>query len=111
MKESFDPHNPRVKKAHQKHLFNTPPFLALLLLLFIALLAGGIALLYFKYPIGWSLTGFSVLPAMLIFWIKTALADIPINKTNNFTDILSEDLLLLLSVNTSPADFAQILHG
>ena len=109
MKDSFDPHNPRVKKARQKHLLNTPPFLALLLLLFIALLTGGIALLYFKHSIGWTLIGFSVLPAMLIFWIKTALTDIPIKKTDNFTDILSENLLLLLSSSTSATDFAQIL--
>ena len=99
MKDSFDPHNPRVKKARQKHLLNTPPFLALLLLLFIALLTGGIALLYFKHSIGWTLIGFSVLPTMLIFWIKTALTDIPIKKTDNFTDILSENLLLLLFHN------------
>lgn len=109
MKDSFDPHNPRVKKARQKHLLNTPPFLALLLLLFIALLTGGIALLYFKHSIGWTLIGFSVLPTMLIFWIKTALTDIPIKKTDNFTDILSENLLLLLSSSTSATDFAQIL--
>ncbi len=46
---------------------------------------------------------------MLIFWIKTALTDIPIKKTDNFTDILSENLLLLLSSSTSATDFAQIL--
>ena len=72
MKDSFDPHNPRVKKAHQKRIFNSTPVLAAILILFIALLFGGIALLYFKYSVGWTLLGCSVLPAMLIFWIKTA---------------------------------------
>lgn len=109
MKDSFDPHNPRVKKAHQKRIFNNPPFLAIILILFIALLFGGIALLFLKYPVGWTLLGCSALPAMLIFWVKTALADIPIGKTDDFTDIISEDLLLLLSDHTSPADLAQIL--
>ena len=109
MKDSFDPHNPRVKKAHQKRIFNSPPVLTAILILFIALLFGGIALLYFKYSIGWTLLGCSVLPAMLIFWIKTALTSIPIGHTDDFTDIISEDLLLSLSDRTTPADLAQIL--
>ena len=109
MKDSFDPHNPRVRKAHQKHILRTPPVLALTLMVFIALLAGGIALLYFQSPVGWTLLGCSVLPAMLIFWIQTALADIPIGPSGTFTDVISEDLLLLLSSRTTPADFVQIL--
>ncbi len=109
MKNSFDNHNTRVRKAHQKHALNNPVVLIFLFLIFIALLSGGIALLYFKESSGWSLVGFSVLPVMLIYWIKNALADIPIEKNNNFTDLISEDLLLLLSEKTSPLDLIQIL--
>ena len=109
MTTSFNPHNPRVKKAHEKRLFNTAPFLAFTLIIYIALLAGGITLLFFKYPIGWALIGFSAWPAIFIFWAKTALAEIPIGKSNDFTDLLSEDLLLLLSKNTSSTDLIQIL--
>ena len=109
MTDSFDPRSPRVHKARQKHIFHTPPFLALMLVLFIALLTGGIALLYLQYAISWTLLGFSVLPAMLIFWAQTALATIPPGHSDHFTDIISEDLLLLLSSHTTPADFAQIL--
>ncbi|MBQ2643317.1 ATP-dependent Clp protease ATP-binding subunit [Candidatus Saccharibacteria bacterium] len=109
MKNSFDPQNPRVRKAHQKHALNNPPMLALTLVVFIALLFGGITLLYFQNSIGWTLIGFSSLPAMLIFWIKNDLVDIPIGKTDNFTDLISEDLLLLITKNSSPADLTQIL--
>ena len=96
MKNSFDSKNPRVKKAHQKRALNNPPVLALTLIIFIALLFGGIALLYFKISLGWILIGFSAWPAMLIYWIKNALANIPIGKSGNFTDLISEDLLLSL---------------
>ena len=109
MTNTFDPHSPRVKKAHQKHALNTPPVLALVLVIFIALLAGGITLLLIRSSIGWTLIGFSALPAMLLFWIKNALSDIPIGTSGTFTDILSEDLLLLLSPNTTPADLVQVL--
>lgn len=109
MKNSFDHKNPRVRKAHQKHVLNNPPIFVLSLIIFIALLFGGITLLYFKEPIGWTLIGFSIWPAMLIFWIKNALADIPIGKSGDFTDIISEDLLLLLSDTTTPEDLTKIL--
>ena len=109
MKNSFDPKNPRVKKAHQKRALNNPPVLALILIIFITLLFGGIALLYFKISLGWILIGFSAWPAMLIYWIKNALADIPIGKSGNFTDLISEDLLLLLSNNITPADLTKVL--
>ena len=109
MKNSFDPKNPRVRKAHQKRILNNPPVFALALIIFIALLFGGIALIYFKESIGWILIGFSAWPAMLIYWIKNALADTPISKSGNFTDLISEDLLLLLSANITPADLTKVL--
>ena len=109
MNSSFDPKNPRVKKAYQKRSLNSPPVLALTLVIFIALLFGGIALLYFQIALGWALIGFSALPAMLVFWIKNDLNEIPIGKSGSFTDLLSEDLLLLLSSNTTPADLIKIL--
>lgn len=46
---------------------------------------------------------------MLVFWIKNALASVPIGQTNNLTDILSPDLLLLLDQNSTPTNLVQIL--
>ena len=109
MNNTFDPKNPRIKKAYQKRALNNPPVLALTLIIFIALLFGGIALIYFKEPIGWTLIGFSALPAMLVYWIQNALSDIPIKNSGNFTDLLSEDLLTLLSLNTTPTELIEIL--
>lgn len=109
MRNSFDPHNNRVGKVFQKRVFNNPAVIGLSFIVFIALIVGGGALIYFKEPIGWTLIGFSVIPIMLIFWIKNALASVPVGKTDDFTDIISEDLLLLLSEKTTPTDLIKIL--
>ena len=109
MKNSFDSHNSRVKKAHQKRALNTPLILILNFIIFIALLGGGIVLLFFKYSFGWTLIGFSVIPLMMVFWIKSDLAEIPVKQSDNLTDLLSENLLLLLNEKTVPTDLVNIL--
>lgn len=109
MNNNFDPKNPRIKRAYQKRALNSPPVLALSLIIFIALLFGGITFLYFKESVGWTLIGFSALPAMLVYWIQNALNEIPVQNSGNFTDLLSEDLLILLSDNTTPVELIDIL--
>ena len=109
MKNLFDPKNPRIKYAHQKKALNNTPVLILNFIFFLLLLGCGIALLIYKLPIGWSFIGFSILPIMLIFWIKNALAEIPIKNTDNFTDLISEDLLLHLNDKMTPPDLAKII--
>ena len=107
MKNSFDPHNPRVKKAQQKRALNNSMFIALTFIILISLLIGGGILIYFKESIGWTLLGLAAIPTMLIYWIKNDLNDVPIIKSNNFTDIISEDLLLLLSKDISPINLIE----
>lgn len=110
MNNSFDPKNPRVRRAHQKKSLNRPIVLALEFILFLSLLAGGIALLVIKHSIGWIFIGLSVIPFMLIFWVKNALSSIAIGNTDAFTDLISENLLLLLTPDMTPADLTKILH-
>ena len=108
MSSLFDPHNPRIKKAHQKRALNNPAVIALNIVLFIILFAGGITLIFFKISLCWTLIGLSVIPLILIFWIKNALAEVPIVNSTNFTDLLSEDLLLRLNANLTSADLTKI---
>lgn len=110
MKENvYHPFNPRVRKASLKTRLSNPFVRVVNILVFAVLAGGGGALVYFKYPIGWTLCGFSVIFLMLNFWIKNALSEIPIGKTNNITDILSEDLLVPFKKVSSPKDLAKIL--
>ena len=108
-KNSFDSHNPRVRYAREKWLLNNRIILVLLFVLFIILITSGITLLILGYPICWSLIGFSVVPIMFIFWIKNFLSFIPIKNTNNFTDIISEDLLRSLKERMTPLELVEIL--
>ncbi|MBQ3293028.1 ATP-dependent Clp protease ATP-binding subunit [Candidatus Saccharibacteria bacterium] len=106
---SYDPKNPRVKLVHEKKRFNNPPFIVLLVILFIALLAGGITLIFLKNPLCWLLIGFATTPIVILFWIKNALKEIPTKNSNDFTDLISEDLLLLLKPNLTTLDLIPIL--
>ena len=109
MNNSFDPKNPRVKKAHKKHVFHNTPFFAINLVFFFILLAGGIALIVLHMPICWTLIGFSIVPLMFFYWAKNGLADVPTLNTTNFTDLISEDLLLLLNDKMTPANLIEVL--
>ena len=109
MSVTFDPKNSRVKKAHQKRSLNSPAILALYSIMFICFLAGGISLLVMKIALGWLFIGLSAWPIMILFWIKNTLNEIPVKNTENFTDLLSEDLLLLLKAQMSSTDLIKIL--
>ncbi len=109
MKNSFDPKNPRIHQARERSALNSPAVITLNFVIFALLFIGGLTLLFFKLAIGWTFLGFSALPLMLIFWIKNALDTIPLGKTDDFTDLLSPDLLLLLKSDTTPADLVKII--
>lgn len=106
---NFDSNNNRVHLARQKRTFNNGSIIALSYLLFVLLFAGGFVLLFLHLSIGWTLIGFSVIPIMLVFWIKNALASVPIGKGKDFTNLISEDLLLLLNEKTSSKDLTKII--
>ena len=109
MSINFDPKNPRVKIAKRKKALNHTSTIIFSYFITVSLLLGGIALLIVEEPIGWILIGFAPYFIIFSFWIKNALANIPIKNTQNFTDLISEDLLLLLKDNLTPVELVKIL--
>ena len=109
MNNSYDPKNPRIHRARQKHALNRPAVIVLNFIIGAALLICGLALLFFKGSIGWIPIGFAAIPLMLVFWIKNYLSTVPVGKSQDFTDLISPDLLLLLNPNTTPTDLIKIL--
>ena len=109
MKDAFDPKNPRVKLARQKKSLNSSALIGLCYFFSTSMLVGGGTLLFIKEPIGWVFVGFFVWPLMLVFWIKNALKSVPVKNTDYFTDLISEDLLLLLTDKTTPTELVKIL--
>ena len=109
MNYSFDSRNPRVHTARQKKSYNKPSTIILCYFISISLLICGIALLFIHESIGWIPIGFSTWPFMFSYWVKNYLNYVPINQTGSFTDLLSEDLLLLLNEQTTPTNLIKIL--
>ncbi len=109
MKNSFDEKNPRVRLARQKRALNNLPMMVALVLIFLGLTLGGIALLIVKISAGYLLLGFAVFPVMMMFYIKNALAEILPGKTGAFTDLVDEELLLKLKTGTTPAELVKII--
>lgn len=109
MSIEFEPQNPRVKIAKRKKSLNHTFIIVFNCLIAISLLLGGVALLLIQESVGWILIGFVPCPIIFSLWIKNALTSIPIKNTQNFTDLISEDLLLLLKNNLSPTELAKIL--
>lgn len=106
---SFDPKNPRVRRAKLQHTYHNTFHIVLIAIILITFLVGGIVLLVLRSPWAWTLFGLAALPAMLLFWIKNALADIPIGSSEDITDLLSADLLLHLKTDSTPQDLITIL--
>ena len=109
MNDAFDPKNNRVKLASQKHLYHSPLVIISAILIFIALVAGGTALLIQKESLGWIAIGFAVYPLILIYWIKRGISNIPIKNSDQFTDLISEQLLRLLRSNLSVPELIDLL--
>ncbi|MBO7718272.1 ATP-dependent Clp protease ATP-binding subunit [Candidatus Saccharibacteria bacterium] len=105
----FDSKNPRVHKAYQKRIFNSPAVLLFNFIILVVLLAGGGVLFYFKSCFCWLLFGCSAFPIVFMFWVKNSLSEIPIKNSQKFTDLISEDLLLLLNEKMTPTDLVRIL--
>ena len=105
----FNPNNPRIKLARRKKVFHRPIFTVLSITMILALIIGGIILLFLHYSIGWAFIGFSSLPFMFVFWIQNALEEIPVKESQDFTDLLSEELLLKIKPTSTPQDLLNII--
>lgn len=105
----FNPHNSRVHKAHQRRSYRHPIVVIMNLLLGITLISLGILFIILHNPIGWIPLGFSSIPFMFIYWVKNALATIPIIESDDFTNILSEDLLCSIHPKLTPPELITIL--
>jgi len=107
---TIDVNNSRYVKARLRKRFNNRLIKLANLMFFLALLVGGILLLfYYKMPIGWTLVGFSVVFLMLNFWISNDLNDIPVGKTEDITDLLSENVLVKVNANTTLKDLIKAI--
>lgn len=108
-KINFEYNSIRSEKARIAVKFND--FILNIISITSVLLAlSGIFLIIYKMPVGWSLIGFSVIPAMIVEWYKGELHHIKVpKKINSMDDILSGTVLGHLSEKPSPRELATIV--
>lgn len=107
MSVAYNPFSRRATEARANKIFNSTPVKALLIIVMLALLGGGAALIYFKNSIGWMLVGFAAWPLVLLIWAKYELKNIPIGSHNTINDLLSNDCLARLGQNPTPQSVAK----
>ncbi len=105
----FNYHSARSQKARIAVKFSDTK-IKLMSALSIFLALSGIAMIIFKIPLGWSLIGFSVIPAMIAEWYRGELHHLKLPKNiDSMDDILSGRVLGYLSENPSPQEIATIV--
>jgi ATP-dependent Clp protease ATP-binding subunit ClpC len=76
---------------------------------FILMIAGAV-LVFIGWPIGWTLIGLTVVPAMIIEWKHGELKELlPTSEVNSIDDILDGDVLGRLSRSPTPYEIATIV--
>ncbi|MDB5167182.1 MAG: hypothetical protein JWN26_327 [Candidatus Saccharibacteria bacterium] len=82
----------------------------LLIACVVVLIVAGVLGVALGWPVGWALVGFSAIPAMTIEWARGELDDLkPEDKYDSVDDILSGDILGLLSRSPTPYEVATIV--
>lgn len=88
----------------------TKIWLTLLAVCMVLLLLSGGVFLALSWPIGWALIGFAVVPAMIVEWKKGELQNLaPVKNPASIDDVLSGDVLGLLSHKPTPYEVATIV--
>lgn len=100
----------RSVEARADKLLNSAPIKALLVLVLIALIGGGGALLYLHQSIGWLLISLAAIPLEFLIWAKYELKEIPIGKNNTINDLLSNECLARLGAHPTPQSVATWLY-
>ena len=88
----------------------TKTWLSLLAVAMLLLLLLGMALVVLSWPIGWALIGLAVVPAMVVEWQAGELKNLaPTAEATAIDDVLSGDILGLLSAKPTPYEVATIV--
>ena len=87
-------------------------WITLLIVLSIALVIGGVALLVLDMALGWFIFSLAALPAMYVEWYNGELKNLPVDKNSDSIDgWLEGDILAKLPDNATPKQVANIVGG
>lgn len=104
----FDWNSTRAQYARLGHKLS--PWIFLIEICFVLLIAGGLLALVFSMAVGWALIGVSAIPIMIVQWYKYELRDVPVEPSSaTVHGLLDSELLALLPNQPSPKDIALAL--
>ena len=99
----------RAAEARADKILNSAPIKLLLVLAMLALLGFGGYVLYLRNPLGFILIGCAFIPLVVMIWAKYELKYVPIGRSNNINDLLSNECLARLGHAPVPIEVAQWL--
>ncbi|MBR6961878.1 ATP-dependent Clp protease ATP-binding subunit [Candidatus Saccharibacteria bacterium] len=99
----------RAAEARADKILNSAPIKLLLVLAMLALLGFGGYMLYLRNSLGFILIGCAFIPLVVMIWAKYELKYVPIGRSNNINDLLSNECLARLGHAPVPVEVAQWL--
>jgi hypothetical protein len=107
--KTYNYRSPRADKARIGASL-TQTWLTVMTVCMLLLLFAGGAFIALSWSVGWALIGFAVIPAMIVEWQKGELQDLaPVKNPDSIDDVLSGDILGLLSHRPTPYEAATIV--
>ena len=106
---NFNYNSLRARNARLGKVFGKPFILMIFALMTIGMIAGGVALVIFKFAVGWVLVGFAIIPVMLIYWTRKELIPVPVENKHGINGVLSNDVLAGLPKNPKTLDIAKVV--
>ncbi len=107
----FNYHSIRAKKARVGKILNNFGTRAVSIFVGLSFFAGFIYFVFLdKNPVGWLLAAGAILILQILLWSKSDLDRVPLGKTENINDILSANVMVSLTKNPTPLEFAEKLY-
>ena len=107
---NFNHNSLRAREARLGKILGNKFLFALLIILAIALFAGGVALIAFGYSVGWLCLSIMVVMLMIIYWTRKELVPVPIGKDqNDINDLLAGDILARMPKNPTTPDLVRVI--
>ncbi len=109
MVKQYSSFSRRAAEARADKILNSAPIKLLLVLAMLALLGFGGYVLYLRNSLGCILIGCAFIPLVVMIWAKYELKYVPIGRSNNINDLLSNECLARLGHAPVPVEVAQWL--
>ena len=107
---NFNYNSLRAREARLGKILGNKFLFALLIILTIALFAGGVLLIAFGYSVGWLCLSIMVVMLMIIYWTRKELVPVPIGKNqNDINDLLAGDILARMPKNPATPDLVKVI--